>query len=68
MKKGRRDLGEIEELFEKRRQRKAEPYTELILAKICSIVRWFLNGYRLVIYQEDGDLVRDMKTIPKLLF
>lgn len=68
MKKGWKDLGEMEELFEKRRQREAKPCIELFLAKISSIVRQLLSGHRLVVYQENGDVVRDAKTISKLLF
>ena len=58
----------MEELFEKRRQGKVEPYIELLLAKIGSIMRQFLKGHRLAIYQEDGDAIRHMKAISKLLF
>ena len=38
MKKGWRDLSEIEELFERRGQRKMEPCIKLFLAEIGSIV------------------------------
>ena len=50
VKEGRGDFGEVKELFEERRQREEEPCIELLLAKISSIVRQFLNGHRLAIY------------------
>lgn len=68
MKEGRRDFGEVKELFEERRQREEEPCIELLLAKISSIVRQFLNEHRLAVYQDDGHVVRDAKAIPELLF
>lgn len=68
VKEGRGDLGEIEELFEKIRQEEAEPFIELLLAKVGSIVRQLLSGHRFAIYQEDGDIVRDVKAILELLF
>ena len=61
------DLGKMEELFEKRRQGKAESCIEPFLAKIGSIVRQFLKGHKLAIYQEDGYAIWDMKVISKLL-
>lgn len=68
MKAGREDLSEIEELFEKIRQGKAEPFIELLLAKVGSILRQLLSGHRFVIYQEDGDIVWDAKAVLELLF
>lgn len=68
MKEGRGDLGEIEKQFEKKRQGKAEPFIELLLAKVCSIVRQLLSGHRFAVYQEDGDIVRDAKAVLELLF
>ena len=68
MKEGRRDLGEIEDLFEKIRQREVELFIELLLAKVGSIVRQLLSGHRFIVYQEDGDIVRDTKAVLELLF
>lgn len=68
MKEGRGDLGEIEELFEKIRQGEVEPFIELFLAKVGSIVRQLLSGHRFVVYQEDGDIVWDAKAVLELLF
>lgn len=34
VKEGRRDLGEMEKLFEEKKQRKTEPCIELLLAKM----------------------------------
>lgn len=39
VKEGRKDLGEIEELFEKIRQGETEPFIELLHVKVGSIVR-----------------------------
>lgn len=68
MKEGQGDLGEIEELFEKIRQGEAKPFIELFLAKVGSIVRQLLSGHRFAVYQEDGDIVWDVKAILELLF
>lgn len=67
VKKDPGDLGKMEELFEKGRQREIEPNVELLIAKIGSIVRQLLSSHRLIIYQEDGDVVRDIEASSKLL-
>ena len=58
----------MKKLLEERRQGKVKPSVELLLVEIGGIARLLLNGCRLVIYQEHGDVVRDARTSPELLF
>ena len=57
MKEGQRNLGKIKKLLEERRQGKVKPSVELFLVEIGGIARLLLNGCRLVVYQEHGDVV-----------
>lgn len=50
MKESRRDLGKMEKLFKQRRQRETEPYVELLLVKVGSIMRQLLSGHRFAIH------------------
>ena len=47
----------MKKLLEERRQRKVKPSVELFLVEIGGIARLLLNGCRLVVYQEHGDVV-----------
>ena len=57
IKEGWRDLGEIDELFEKRGQRKMKPRIKLLLSKIGSFVGLLFKSQRLVVYQKDGNTI-----------
>lgn len=50
VKESRRDLGKMEKLFKQRRHREMEPYVELLLVKVGSIMRQLLSGHRLAIH------------------
>ena len=47
----------MKKLLEERRQGKVKPSVELLLVEIGGIARLLLNGCRLVVYQEHGDVV-----------
>lgn len=68
MKEDWKNLGEVDGLLEERRQRETEPRIELFFAKVCSIVGLFLTRQRLVIYQENGNAIRNMEVSMRLLF
>ena len=57
VKKGQRDLSEMEELFEKRGHRETEPNIKLLLAKIGGIMVLLFISQGLVVFQKDGNVV-----------
>lgn len=58
----------MEKRLEQRGQREAEPGVEPLFAKISSVMRQLLNRCEFIVYQVYGDVVRDAKVFPKLLF
>ena len=62
----RRNLSEVKKLFEERRKRKPKPRIELLLRKVNSFVRSFLDGYGLPIHKLNGNTIRNAETLTKL--
>ena len=65
MNVGSRNLGVVQELLEKRRERKAEPRVELLLTKEDGTMCNLLDGRRVSIYQLNGDTIRNEETFAK---
>ena len=65
MNVGNRNLGVVQELLEKRRERKVESRFELLLTKEDGTMCNLLDGRRVSIYQLNGDTIRNKETFAK---